>query len=153
TLHVHAGVDRDGAATFLRRNVEVAGLAAVGRRPEIGAAADGGADLARRLIDDGPGALGIGLHLFAWIVVDRLAGLLIDAFGPGDHLDVLGGFEELAVEAIEHVVEAIATGMRDDLAILAVDLGVDEDVSAGLVVVTIVVRRVLEMPCDLAARR
>src|SRR5947207_12268241 len=43
--------------------------------------------------------------------------------------------------------------MRDDLAVLAVDLGVDKDVGAGLVIVAIVVRRVLVPPRDLAAGR
>ena len=57
------------------------------------------------------------------------------------------------VQAIENVIEAIAARVRDDLAVLAVDLGIDEDVSAGLVVVTVVVRCVLEMPSDLAVRR
>jgi hypothetical protein len=38
---------------------------------------------------------------------------------------VLGGLEELAVDAIEAVGEPVAAGMRDDLSILAVDLGID----------------------------
>ena len=40
--------------------------------------------------------------------------------------------------------------MGDQLAVLAVDLGVDEDVARHLVVVAVVVRRVLEVPFDLA---
>src|SRR5262245_35684500 len=152
-LHVRAGVDRDGAATFIGRDVEVAGLAAVGRRPEVSAAGDGRADLARRLVREYLGAEGVGLHILARIVVDRFTGLRIDAFGPVYDLDVLRRLQELAVEAIEHVVEAVAAGMREQLAVLAVDLGVDEDVSAGLVVVHVVVRRVLVPPRDLAVRR
>src|SRR5262245_57813312 len=152
-LHVRAGVDRDGAATFIGRDVEVAGLAAVGRRPEVSAAGDGRADLARRLVREYLGAEGVGLHILARIVVDRFTGLRIDAFGPVYDLDVLRRLQELAVEAIEHVVEAVAAGMRNDLAVLAVDLGVDQDVSAGLVVVHVVVRRILVPPQDLAVRR
>src|SRR5437763_12648837 len=43
--------------------------------------------------------------------------------------------------------------MGKNLSVLAVDLGVDQDVGAGLVVVPIVVRRVLMPPGDLAAAR
>src|SRR6185295_18610136 len=39
-LDVGAGVDRDLAAALERRDVKRAGIAAIGRRPEIGAAAD-----------------------------------------------------------------------------------------------------------------
>src|SRR5262249_55239775 len=41
--------------------------------------------------------------------------------------------------------------MGNDLAILAIDPGVDENVGAGLVIVPVVVRRVLVPPSDLAA--
>src|SRR5215831_20922706 len=42
--------------------------------------------------------------------------------------------------------------MGDHLAVLAVDLGIDQHVAADLVVVVIVVRRILEVPRDLAVR-
>src|SRR5262249_10990104 len=46
----------------------------------------------------------IGLDRSGGIVVDRLAGLRIDALGPGDLLLVLVGAQELAVGAVERVV-------------------------------------------------
>src|SRR5207237_24061 len=73
-----------------------------------------------------------------------------DALGPGHLLDVLRGLEELAAAALKGVVEAVAAGMRDDLAVLAVDFRVDQDVGAGLVVVAIVVGRVLVSSRNLA---
>jgi hypothetical protein len=63
---------------------------------------------------------------------------------------VLGRVEELPVEPVEGVFEAVAPRVRQDLAVLAVDLGVDDDVAAGLVVVAVVVGRVLVEPPDLA---
>ena len=60
--------------------------------------------------------------------------------------------QELSVEAIEGVVEAIACGVGHDLAILAAHLRVDEDVRADFIIVHRVVGRVLMMPLDLAGR-
>jgi hypothetical protein len=91
------------------------------------------------------------LEVLGRIVFERLAGLGIDALGPVRFLDVLSGLEELPVEPVEGVFEAVAPGMGQDLAVLAVDLGVDDDVAAGLVIVAIVIRRVLVEPPDLAA--
>ena len=42
--------------------------------------------------------------------------------------------------------------MRDELAILAINSGVDQDVRPGLIVVAVVVRRVLVPPGDPAIR-
>src|SRR5262249_26962136 len=99
------------------------------------------------------GTFGIDLDGAAWIVVDGPAGLWVDALGPREVLDGLGRLEELTVEAIEHVIETVAGRMRDNFPVLAVDFGIDEDVATDLVVVVIVVRRVLEVPRDLAVRR
>src|SRR4029077_15325050 len=87
--------------------------------------------------------LGIGLQILVGIVVDRLAGLGIDALGPGDLADVLRGLQELSAEPIEAVGKAIARSANDSLAVLAVDPGIDQDVTAGLVIVHRVVGRVL----------
>src|SRR5262249_55883556 len=86
-----------------------------------------------------------------WIVVGGLARLGVDAPGPGDLLDGLRRVQELTVESIEDVVETVAPRMREDLAVLPVHLRIYDDVSAGLVVVAAVVRRVLVMPADLAS--
>src|SRR5262249_13073529 len=121
-----------------------------GGRPVVGAARDRRAYRAYGLVDAHIRGLGVDLDVLGGIVLERLAGLRIDARGPGHALDVLSCFEELAVEPIEDVLEAVATGMRQDLAVLAVHLGVDDDVAASLVVVTVIVRRVLVVPPDLA---
>ena len=143
---MHGEIGRDRGAALQRRDVDELGLLAVGGRPVIGAAGGVGTHPPRHLVVVHIGALGIELEVLAGLVLDRLAGLGIDALGPGDLIDMLGGLEELAVAAIEDVFEAVAARMRDDLAILAVHLGVDEDVGAGLVVVAVVVGRILEIP-------
>src|SRR5262249_1184640 len=73
--------------------------------------------------------LRVGLEVLVRIVIDRLAGLRIDALGPGHLADVLRGLEELAVEAVEAVDKAVTCGAHDGLAILAVHPGIDEDVA------------------------
>src|SRR5262249_34688350 len=124
----------------------------VGCRPEIGAAGDGRAHPAGEIVLIGVGGLGIDLEVLGRIVLERLAGLGIDALGPVRFLDVLRGLEELPVEPVEGVFEAVAAGMGQDFAVFAVHLGVNDDVAAGLVVVAIVVGRVLVKPPDLAGR-
>src|SRR5262249_54528468 len=54
--------------------------------------------------------------------------------------------------AIEHVVEAVAAGVHHELAILAIDLGVDDRMLGDLIVVIRIVGRVLVAPFDLAVR-
>src|SRR5262249_53221647 len=71
---------------------------------------------------------------------------------PGQLIDVLLAGHERAVDAVERIVETIARDVDDELAILAVDLGVDDRVLGDLVVVVGVVRGVLEAPLDLAVR-
>ena len=151
-LHVAGVVVGDVVAAFDARNVDEAGVPAVGGGPVIVAAGVARADVAGHLVVVDVRRLGVDLHVLARIVVDRPAGLGIDPLGPG-HLGVGHRVDELAAVAVEHVVEAAAARMGDDLAVLAVHLGVDEDVGAGLVIVVVVVRRVLEMPDDLAGRR
>src|SRR5262245_60269462 len=146
-------VGRDGGAAFVARNVDQLGLLAVRRGPVVVAAGSIRADAAGALVGIDVRTLGIDLVVLARIVVDRLAGFGIDALGPGDFLDVLHRLDELAAAAVERVIVAVAAGMRDDLAVLAVHLGVDKDVGAGLVIIAVVVRRVLVPPGDLAARR
>src|SRR5207248_3689 len=93
-LDMRAGIDRHLAAALGRRQVEVSGPAAVGRRPEIGAARGARADPMRVLVGNRAGALGIDLDIAARIVIDGSAGLRVDALGPGELLDGLGRLEE-----------------------------------------------------------
>src|SRR6185295_4554316 len=86
-------------------------------------------------------------------VVDRLAGLLIDTLGPEDVLDIGLGHHGLPVVALHGVEEAVAPRMGDQLAALAANRAVDQDMGAGLVVVPEVARRVLEEPVHLAVVR
>src|SRR5262249_41552296 len=53
-------------------------------------------------------------------------------------------------EPVEGVVEAVPVGVHHELAILAIDLAVNDDLRARSVVVVDVVRGVLEVPTDLA---
>ena len=91
----------------------------------------------------------IDLDVLGRIVVDRLAGLLVDALGPVDvHVGL--GHDHRAVRPLHRVEEAVARGMRHQLARLARDLAVDEDVRADLVEIPHVAGRVLEVPVHLA---
>src|SRR5262249_25656318 len=142
-------VRRDVGAALVAGDVDEPGRAAVSVRPEIGAAMYVRAGVA---LDVGAAlpVVRIGLHVLAGIVVHRLAGLGIDALGPGHLGAVLRALEELAVDAIEGVVEPVAVGMGEELAVLAIDLAVDDDLRAAGVVIAIVVGGVLEVPLHLA---
>ena len=149
--HMGGRIRRDVGAAFVAGDVEEPGAGAVGVRPEIGAAMDVRAGVLDHVGVALP-VVRIGLHVLAGVVVDRLAALGIDALGPGHLGAVLHRLEELAVEAIDGVVEAVAVGMHDELAVLAVDLAVDDDLRAAGIVVAVVVGGVLEVPRHLAGR-
>ena len=118
-----SGSSVDLVAGRHRRDVEELGPLAVGRRPEIVAAAHatGTASWCGRssVWFCMPG---IDLDVLAGIVVDRLAGLLVDALGPVDRVQIGLGQHGLPVVALERVEEAVARRMGDQLARLAVDL-------------------------------
>src|SRR4029077_16215770 len=101
-------------------------LLTVGRRPEIGAAMHVGAGILEHVGAALPGQREV-LHVLGRIVVDRLSGLGIDALGPGDLGGILYRLEELAVLPVDGVVEAVAVGVREQLAVLAADFAVDDD--------------------------
>src|SRR5262249_30869604 len=122
----HAGgrVGGDVGAALARPDIEELGLVGVGRRPGGGNAVG----VRARVLDgvgDGFPIVIIGLHILAGIVVERLAGLGIEALGPGYLLGILYRFEELAVEPVEDVVEAVAVRVHHQFAVVAVDLAVD----------------------------
>ena len=72
---------------------------------------------------------------------------------PGDVLDVLACREELAGRAIEHVEEAVAVGLHQQLARLPLPVDVDERRRFLRVVVPDIVRRELEVPLQLSRLR
>src|SRR5262249_31609750 len=90
------------------------------------------------------------LHVGVGIVVERPPGLRIEPGRPVELIDVLLAGHERAVGAVERVVEAVARGVHHELAVLAVDFGVDDRVLGDLVEVIGVVRGVLVAPLDLA---
>ena len=119
-------VARDVGATFELGNVYKLGLLAVGRRPEIIAARHARAHAARLFaIEDFLDRRSVALQILGRVVVDGLAGLGVDALGPGHLRHILGRLEELPVEPVERVVEAVARGVSKNPAVLAVHLGVD----------------------------
>jgi len=63
----------------------------------------------------------IGLDVLAGVVVERLAGLLVDALGPVD-LRIGLRQDRLTVEAVEGVEEAVAGRVGDELARLPGDV-------------------------------
>src|SRR6266478_5191589 len=148
-----AGVDRDLAAALGRWDVKVSGFAAVGRRPEIATPGYARTDTMRVLVCNRGGTLSIDLDVAAGVVLDRPSHLWIEPFGPSEFFDGLHTLEELAVKTVEHVTEAVAGRVCNDFAVLAVDLGIDQDMAADLIVIVVVIWRVLEVPGDLAVRR
>src|SRR5262249_44492416 len=149
-LDAELGVLRDLCAGGERRNVDELGLLAVGGWPVIVAAGRGRAHLLGLRARHRRGSPGIDLDILARVVIDRLASLRIDALGPVDVLEVGLDHEGLPVAALHGVEEAVARRVRDQLAVLAGDLAVDQNVRARLVIVPRVVRRVLEEPVHLA---
>src|SRR5262249_36210166 len=91
----------------------------------------------------------VGLYVLVGIIIERPAGLGIEAARPVQLVHILLAGNERAVHAVERVVEAVAGAVHDELAVLAIHLGVDDLVLGNLVVVIRVVRRVLEAPLDL----
>jgi hypothetical protein len=140
------------AATFLRRDINEPAAPAKGRRPKIGAARNCRADPAHDVILHRVSWCRVHLHVFCRIVIHRPPGLGVDAFGPGHLPHGLDRLEELAVDAVEDVSEAVACSVEKNFTILAVHPGVNQHVAAGLVVVVAVIGRVLVKPFDLAGR-
>ncbi len=127
--HTGGRVGGDVGAAFARPDIEELGLVGVGRRPKICTAVDVGARIPDGVGDGFPIVI-IGLHVLAGIVVERLAGLRINPFGPVQLRDILHSHEELAVETVEGVVETVTVRVNHQLAVVAIDLAVDDDLRA-----------------------
>src|SRR5262249_20600827 len=107
---------------------------------------------AGRVLRPGAGLLAfrVGLQILGRIILQRLAGLGIDALRPGQLGNILGRLDVRAVGAVEVVKDAVPAKVGQNLTILAVDLGVDQQLGADLVIVVIVAGRILEVPLQLA---
>ena len=92
----------------------------------------------------------VDLHVDLRVVLERLAGLLVNPLRPVQVVHILLGPDELSVGAVDRVVEAVARIVADHLPQHAIDLDVVQHVDADLVEVPRVVRRVLEVPRELA---
>src|SRR5205823_3213164 len=88
----------------------------------------------------------VDLEILFRIVLDRLAGLGIDAVRPVDLLGVLLRRDELPVVAVQRVEEAVTAEMRDNLAILAAHFRINQLIDAHLVIIEEVAGCVLEIP-------
>src|SRR5262249_40082051 len=151
SLHVRGRIRNDIGAALVAGDVEEPGLLAIGGWPEIGAAVHVRTGILH-LVGAALPVQREALHVLVAVVVNRLAGLRSNAFGPAPLAGILDGAEELAVLPVERVVETVAVGVDQELAVLAVDPAVDNDLRAGGVIVAVVVRGVLEVPLDLAGR-
>src|SRR5260370_27002312 len=85
------------------------------------------------------------------MVVEWLAGLLMDSLGPVDLVYVRLGADDSAVGPLHGVEETVAGRVRDQLAWLTSDIAVDHDVGADLVVIPHVAGRKLEVPIHFAS--
>src|SRR5499427_6805137 len=137
-------------ATFARRDVDQVQFGIKGRGLPVLAAWRRRTPRRNRIGARGVAPLHIGLHVLGGIVVERPAGLGVDTLGPGQLIDILFAGDEGTVDAIERVIEAVARPVHHQLAILAVDLGIDDLVLGDFVIVVRVVGRILEPPLDLA---
>src|SRR5579871_3926985 len=136
------------------RDVEQAQLRIIGGRlPVLATRVSRAKLLTLRLGATAVRALGIGLAVGVGIIVDRLACLGVEAGRPVHLVGVLLAGDEGAVGAIKRVEVAVAGGVHHELAVLAVDLGVDDRVFGDFVEIIGIIRRVLEAPFDLAVIR
>src|SRR5882672_2571537 len=114
-LVVLFSIDRNAHAGRHRRYVQELRIGAVGRRPVIVAAGRRRADLLKRLSGSEVANPSISLDILGGIVIERLAGLLVDSLGPiGLHVGL--GQQGLAVAALIRIEEAVARRMGDELA-------------------------------------
>ena len=148
--HVRGMVRSNVRATFETGDIEQPCFGTVGSGPEIAATRNFGTHSPRTLVLQCTGRFGVQLQILGGIVIDGLASFRINAFGPGHLGDILAHLEKLPGSAVKGVIKSIASRMRDGLAILPVDLGVDQHMRAGFVVVAIIVRRVLKIPFHFA---
>src|SRR5262245_54857961 len=91
----------------------------------------------------GAGAVGVRvveLDIGIGIVVERPAGLGVEAGRPVHLVGVLLAGDERAVDAVERVEIAVARRMDDELAVFAVDLRIDDRVLVDFVEVVRIVR-------------
>ena len=77
------------------------------------------------------------------------AGLLVQSFGPGDLRERLAG-DELAGDAVDHVVEPVLVGLHQHLALLAPDGHVGQQQLLDAVVIPGIAGHHLEIPFQLA---
>src|SRR5436309_970279 len=113
--HVRVVVGCNVSATFEAGNIEEPRLGAVRGRPQIAAARNFRTYEPRSLVLQDTGRICIQLQIPGRVIIDGLAGLRIDALGPGDFGDILAHVEKLAGGAIEAVIESVTARMRDDL--------------------------------------
>src|SRR5262249_39439903 len=110
----------------------------------------GAQPLAQRLMTRAVAGWDVFLDVGVGIVVERAAGLGTWPGGLIELVEVLLAGHERAVGAVERVEEAIARRVQQELAILPVELGVDDRMLRDLVEIVGIVRGVLVAPLDLA---
>src|SRR5262249_23556911 len=115
----------DLVAAFDPRNVEQSQLRIVGARlPVLAAGMSRAKRIAVRVGAVAVTAQGVFLHILGGIIVERTAGLRVEAGRPVELVDVLLAVDERAVDAVERIEEPVARRVHDQLAVLAIDLGV-----------------------------
>src|SRR5262249_48949249 len=119
----------DVVAAFERRDVEQPQFRIVGRRlPVLAAEMRWAQLLTLRLGASAMAVRVVNLHAAGGMVVERPTGFGIEARRPIQLVDILLAGNERAVGAVERIEEAVARRVDNELAILAIDLGVDDRV-------------------------
>src|SRR5215831_744404 len=95
-------------------------------------------------------ALVVYLHAAGRIIVDRPAGFGIEARRPIQLVYIRLTGDERAVGAVESVEETVARCMHHKLAILAINLGINDWVLGDFIEIIGIVWGILEAPFDLA---
>src|SRR5258705_10009452 len=125
-LALHARLVRihDGLAVRQGGNVDHFCLGTVRGRPEVVAAQCRGTNLLGWFTRGKVCNPRIGLNIFGRVVIDWLAGLLVDAFGPVDVVKIRLSANDLAVVPVHCVEKAVPRRMGKNLARLARDYGI-----------------------------
>src|SRR5215217_7764850 len=143
-------LDLDAIAALDHRDVPELQIRIVGRRRPVLAAHVAGADVGFKVAAAWRHRGDVGLHGLVRVILDRLAALRVESFGPCDFLDERQAPDELAGGAIDRIGEAVAVRFERELPRTTRPGNIDQHVFRYAVIVVGVIWRVLIVPLDLA---
>src|SRR5215216_2688032 len=145
-------LDLDAIAALDYGDVPELQIRIVGRRRPVLAAHVAGADVGFKIAAAWRHRGDVGLHGLVRVILDRLAALRVESFGPCDFLDERQAPDELAGGAIDRIGEAVAVRFERELPRTVRSGNIDQHVFRHAVIIVGVIWRVLIVPLDLAGR-